>query len=246
MRLPSTAYLFNYAEHLTASYNLTAASPPRSRQQNDLNMLKADQLTCERGNRELFRGLSFSLNAADVLQVHGANGSGKTTLLRVLANLSMPTKGRVYWHGEEITSGPKGNRETYTSNLCYIGHVNGIKGDLSPLENLQFWQSLSGNPDLSRTEEALFEIGLGGFERVRCETLSTGQRRRVALSRLSTTAAKLWLLDEPFTALDSSAIQWIGKLFQTHTACGGIVIFTSHQPSELTIPVKKITLEQAE
>ena len=208
-------------------------------------MLEVRNLTCQRGERELFTDLSFSVSAGQVLQVHGPNGGGKTTLLRVLAGLTLPVEGRVLWSGQEVTRGARRERETYARVLCFIGHANGVKSELTPIENLRVWQALYEEPDEARLDEALREVGLAGLEDVLSGTLSAGQRRRVALARLLVTDARLWLLDEPFTALDKSAINWVEDRIGAHVAGGGLVIFTSHQPARLPLPAHDLTLGES-
>ena len=208
-------------------------------------MLEARNLTCQRGERELFTALSFHVETGQVFQIHGPNGSGKTTLLRVLAGLTLPFEGQVLWSGSEVTRGARREREAYARALCYIGHANGVKSELTPIENLRVWQALYEPSDESRLDEALFEVGLAGLEAVLSGTLSAGQRRRVALARLLVTDARLWLLDEPFTALDQEAIHWVEGRIGAHAANGGLVLFTSHQPAHLPSPVLELSLGES-
>jgi heme exporter protein A len=194
-------------------------------------MLEIADLECVRGDRRLFSGLTFSLNAGELLHLHGHNGSGKTTLMRAICGLIKPTAGKVRWKGEGI------NRlgEEFSRDLIYIGHKNGIKGDLNGVENLRIACVLDG---FSITEgqawEALEQIGLRGHEDLPTRVLSQGQKRRVAMARLLVNQAPLWILDEPFTALDQAAVEFLQSVIRSHVAKGGMVILTTHQEVSLT------------
>lgn len=193
-------------------------------------MLQAHQLACVRGDRPLFRGLNFSLEAGSALHLAGANGSGKTSLLRLLCGLSAPAEGEVRWNGESIRS----LREEFYRRLIYIGHAPAVKDDLTALENLVTSATLAG---LAVAEEearrALHGIGLAGREDLPTKVLSQGQRRRVALARLLlATRVPLWVLDEPFTALDKRAVASLCQTIEAHVQDGGMVIYTTHQEVE--------------
>ncbi|CCS00339.1 heme ABC exporter, ATP-binding protein CcmA [Salmonella enterica subsp. enterica serovar Agona str. 50.E.08] len=157
-------------------------------------MLEARDLYCERDERTLFRGLSFTVDAGEWVQVTGGNGAGKTTLLRLLTGLARPDGGEVYWQGEPL----RRVRDSFHRSLLWIGHQPGIKSRLTARENLHFFHPGDG----ARLPEALAQAGLAGFEDVPVARLSAGQQRRVALARLWLTRAALWVLDEPFTAID--------------------------------------------
>jgi len=189
-------------------------------------MLEVQGLAAERGDRRLFSGIDFTVNPGEMLYVSGANGSGKTTLLRLLCGLVLPEEGQVLWNGEEIRS----QREAFHSQLCYFGHHHAIKDELSGLENLLLVAGLAGQ-SLSENEAltALEQIGLGGFEDLPTKVLSQGQKRRVALARLLLTPAQLWILDEPFTALDSAAIDSLRVTLSDHLARQGMIVLTTHQ-----------------
>ena len=197
-------------------------------------MLSADALACVRGERRLFAGLSFSLTPGTLLAVRGANGSGKTSLLRMLCGLLPPAAGRIVWNGADIHAA----REEYCAQLAYIGHLNGVKDELSALENPRFSARTAGLPDdLAGAQTALSQLGLAGFQRQPCKTLSQGQRRRVALARLCLSAARaLWVLDEPFTALDVSALALTRELLESHLQGGGMAVLTTHQEVAITAP----------
>ena len=150
-------------------------------------------LTCIRDNRCLFSGLSFFLSPGQLIQVDGPNGSGKTSLLRLACGLSTPESGEIKWNGEEIQE----IRSRYMANIAYLGHVHGVKSELTALENLQIDWVLKQNPLQLAPMNALERVGLAGFEDIPCRILSAGQKRRVALSRLLISATILWILDEP-------------------------------------------------
>lgn len=189
--------------------------------------LELDGLTCTRGSRQLFGGLSTSLNPGQLLRVRGANGAGKTSLLRMLCGLLQPTQGQVLWHGKPLVA----QREKLGRDLVYLGHAAALKDELSPLENLLDACALSGQaPTTSTALAALRDAGLRGHERTPARRLSQGQRRRSALARLALSQnAPLWILDEPFNALDTIANAWLTGLIETHLHGAGMVVLTSHQ-----------------
>jgi len=190
-------------------------------------MLEAVALTCLRGDRVLFRELSFCVEPKSLLWVTGANGSGKTSLLRLLCGLSRPDSGRVTWNGREIRK----EREEYQHELLYLGHLNGLKDDLTPEENLWFDLANRGEgSDKRMVVQFLIERGLKSCLELPLRVLSQGQKRRVALTRLAANRMrKLWILDEPFAALDGAAIEDLTKLLGTYVSEGGAVVLTSHQ-----------------
>lgn len=188
--------------------------------------LRAVGLECIRGERLLFSGLDLRLQPGEILFIEGANGAGKTSLLRILAGLSPPSDGEVLWCGHGIGH----RRAEYHAHLIYLGHAAGLKAELSPRENLRLWLTLAG---LYRRSDdiraALSEVGLAGYEDMPTRALSAGQRQRTSLARLLLSPAPLWILDEPFTALDTAGINRIRKLMEQHAAHGGMVALTSHQ-----------------
>ncbi len=194
-------------------------------------MLEVCDLECIRGDRRLFHGLAFSIGEGELLHLHGHNGSGKTTLLRTLCGLILPSGGEVRWNGEDI----RGLREEYAGQLTYIGHKRAIKDDLNGVENLRVACTLDG---VETTDEqlwnALDRLGLRGFEDLPTKVLSQGQKRRVGLARLLLNRAQLWVLDEPFNALDKAAVGLLQGVIREHVAKGGMVILTTHQEVSLT------------
>ncbi|MCW9012142.1 MAG: cytochrome c biogenesis heme-transporting ATPase CcmA [Gammaproteobacteria bacterium] len=191
--------------------------------------LSVQNIACTRGYRELFTELNFVLGAGQILRVEGKNGSGKTSLLRILAGLAEPADGKVLWQGKGIRH-PENN---YFQSMLYLGHKPGIKFELSPLENLCMAKALHGSKNENGIEEALYQLGLYGFEEITSGNLSAGQKRRVALAELLLTNARIWILDEPYTSLDVVAIAFLEKLFQQHVQAGGMLVITSHQPVTL-------------
>lgn len=196
--------------------------------------LQAHQLACTRGERQLFSDINFEINAGDAMRVAGANGSGKTSLLRMLCGLAFPAAGEVRWHGRNI----RAVREEFGSQLIYLGHANGVKDDLAAWENIVVASTLSGNP-VSRNEAyaALEQLGLARAADLPTQALSQGQRKRVALARLQVgqgMKAPLWILDEPFTALDQNAVAQLCGTLNQHLAHGGMVIYTTHQEIDLS------------
>ena len=189
-------------------------------------MLTATDLACFRGDRLLFRDLNLKVNAGQALQVRGPNGCGKTTLLRILCGLTMLEAGTIHWRGRELSS----HDPDYLRDLRYIGHSDGVKLVLSPRENLRIAMALDTGADEAALETALARLDLADFMDVPCRTLSAGQRRRVALARLTLGRARLWLLDEPFTAIDSAGSDTVRALIEAHLDGGGCAVLTSHQP----------------
>ena len=199
-------------------------------------MLEARKLLCERDERVLFSDLSFLVNAGEWIQVTGGNGAGKTTLLRLLTGLSRPDAGEVCWQAQPLHQ----VRDSYHQNLLWIGHQPGIKTRLTALENLRFFHQ---DGDSAKCLAALAQAGLAGYEDIPVNQLSAGQQRRVALARLWLTRATLWILDEPFTAIDVNGVERLTQRMAQHTEEGGIVILTTHQPLNVaTDRIRRIAL----
>ncbi len=218
-----------HVRHKPANRPMTGTSP----------VLLARELECLRGDIPLFAGLSFGVAPGQILQIEGANGSGKTSLLRILAGLSPPSEGEVLWRGESIAR----KRAAFFAEIAYLGHHLGLKAELSVGENLRLSFALNGTPpSRARVEQALDQVGLADREELPVRALSAGQRQRVALARLVSSAAALWILDEPFTALDVGGIALVQKLLEAHAERGGMAVLTSHQAIELRGGLVKLTL----
>lgn len=191
-------------------------------------ILTLQQLACERDQRLLFSHLDWHCAAGSVLQVLGANGAGKTTLLRTLAGLMPPAAGRVLWRGRALRESPDFARER-----LFLGHQTPVKGLLTPAENLRWLSRLQGCRPGVGVDQALAQVGLAPFAAIPCAQLSAGQRRRVLLAQLYLTSARLWILDEPFTAIDRDGVTALEALIDHHRGDGGLVILTSHQAVQL-------------
>ena len=194
-------------------------------------MLEALNVGCVRGDRRLFSDLNFSLEPGALLQLTGPNGSGKTSLLRIICGLLSATEGEIRWLGTNVRS----LGEDYSRSLNYVGHRNGVKEELNAIENLRVANGLAGvslTPAAART--ALDRIGLTGRDTLPARLLSEGQRRRLALARLLTSGARLWILDEVLTSLDRSAVAIMKSLIGEHLQNGGIAIIATHQELDLS------------
>jgi len=191
--------------------------------------LDAHNLQCIRDDRVLFSRLSFSVRPGEVVQIEGHNGSGKTSLLRILCGLLLPSQGEVLWCGQPVDR----VRADFLAELSYLGHHNGIKGELSALENLHFAATLSPRRADTDPYGILARFTLRGFEDVPCRTLSAGQNRRVGLARLLMTRSLLWVLDEPFSALDRRGMRDLEAIFEEHVGNGGMIVLTTHHPIEM-------------
>lgn len=194
-------------------------------------MLTARNLECTRGEHKLFDNISFSVNSGELMFVGGANGSGKTSLLRLLCGLSSPDSGEILWDGTDIQE----LGGDYRGVLTYLGHLGGIKDDLTAIENLRISCALANcEIDEDQAADALERLGLAGREMLPAKVLSQGQRRRVALARLLVIQTKLWILDEPLTALDIAAVGLIKEILEHNLSKGGMVVMTTHQEIVMT------------
>ncbi|MDH1211079.1 cytochrome c biogenesis heme-transporting ATPase CcmA [Pseudomonas chengduensis] len=194
-------------------------------------LLEAVALSCERDWRMLFEQLHFALQPGDMLQISGPNGSGKTSLLRLIAGLRQPTSGDILLQGQALAE----QRSELARNLLWIGHAAGIKGLLTAEENLAWLCALHRPANREAIWQALEAVGLRGFEDVPCHTLSAGQQRRVALARLYLAdTPPLWVLDEPFTALDKSGVAQLEAHLADHCERGGVVVLTTHHSLQCT------------
>ncbi|USH03215.1 cytochrome c biogenesis heme-transporting ATPase CcmA [Grimontia kaedaensis] len=188
-------------------------------------MLEVRELSCVRDEKVLFEDLSFTLSSGDLVQIEGPNGAGKTTLLRIIAGLGLAESGDVLWDGELVSKA----REEFYGNLLFLGHSTGVKREMTAFENLAFYQRMHGEANEEKLWEALARVGLAGREDVPAAQLSAGQNRRVALARLWISQSKLWILDEPLTAIDKQGVKVLENLFEQHVNGGGMVLFTTHQ-----------------
>ena len=194
-------------------------------------MLEAVNLGCVRGDRRLFSDVNFSLQPGSLLQLTGPNGSGKTSLLRIVCGLLAPAEGEIRWQGENI----KSLAEDYLTAISYVGHRNGVKEELNPLENLRISNGVAGvGISLEDAKLALAKIGLVGRDELPARLLSEGQQRRLALARLITSAATLWVLDEVLTSLDKAAVALVKTLIGEHLHKGGMAIIATHQELSLS------------
>ena len=201
-------------------------------------LISAQNLTCIREERLLFENLTFDVFPGDIVQIEGVNGSGKTSLLRILSGLSLPYEGDVFFQDKTIAQ----VREQFHQNLLFLGHLPGVKGEMSAQENLTFNLALHGL-DSSSAEATLSEVNLLGFEDALASHLSAGQHRRIALARLWQSQAAIWILDEPFAAIDKLGVKKLEQQFLQHADNGGCVILTTHQDLSLKSDrIKKITL----
>ncbi len=186
-------------------------------------LLQIDDLACIRGDRVLFEHLSLSLAGGQMLLVEGSNGSGKTSLLRILTGLKLADEGDVYWRGQSIAT----LAADYYEQVSYIGHHDGVKRELTCLENLRLVQAM-GKPTELDLDTVLDRVNLYRYGDSLVASLSAGQKRRLALARLLVVESVLWILDEPFTSLDKSSMGYFESLFDQHLQQQGVVIMTSH------------------
>jgi heme exporter protein A len=188
-------------------------------------LLEAVDLECVRGDRPLFSHLSFRLKPGELMHVTGVNGSGKTTLLRTLCGLTHAAMGQVRWNGSTIQE----LGDDYRNQLAYVGHSNGIQGELTAEENLRAAACLGGAAETMRIPETLERLGLAPYRHFPSKVLSQGQKRRLGLARLVILRKSLWILDEPLSALDVNSVALMTEIMLEHLARNGLVIMTSHQ-----------------
>jgi heme exporter protein A len=197
-------------------------------------LLDVTNLACVRGDRPLFQNLSFGLRPGELLHIVGANGSGKTTLLRTLCGLSQPAAGEIRWRSADIHE----LGDDYRRQLAYVGHHNGIQGELTARENLLVAACLAGASGAADADAVLAQVGLAAYRGFAAKILSQGQKRRLALARLVVARKPLWVLDEPFSALDARSSATMTARLSEHLAGGGLVVITSHQ--DLAIELKTV------
>lgn len=186
--------------------------------------IKASTLSCIRGENTLFSGLGLSVSNGDCLHVTGPNGSGKTSLLRIIAGLNTPDSGQVTWNDSSIS-----NNTDFFQKCAYIAHKDGLKNELTAIENLRYYQQLDGIADEDALDDALSEMGLLSRADLAAQKLSFGQRRRLAFARLLISEFPIWILDEPFTGIDADGRELIESLCVTHLQQQGLIIMTHHQ-----------------
>jgi len=200
--------------------------------------LLGQSLECSRDDRVLFKDLDFAVEAGEALVVEGRNGTGKTTLLRMICGIRRPDAGDILYDGECIFK----LGSDYHTHMTYVGHMDGIKRELTAEENLRVADAL-GHPGRMSVSEALERIRLAGFEDVAANKFSAGQRRRLALARLLVSKAAIWILDEPFTSLDRHGVKLVEELMAEHTNEGGILVVTSHHDVDLgNVGVRRLDL----
>ena len=193
-------------------------------------MFSVSNLSCSRGDKRLFSGVSFALQPGQWLHLEGDNGVGKTSLLRLACGLSALEQGEIQWQGQPVSQ----NSDEFRANLAYLGHQLALKEDLTPLENLRADAAIAGRAlSLADAKSALVQLGLKGREHLPVRVLSQGQKRRTALARLWVSSAKLWILDEPYVALDNAAQNVLSEVINSHLSKQGMVLLTSHQAVSL-------------
>ena len=202
--------------------------------------LEARNLYCERDDRVLFQHLDFTLSAGQAIQVQGSNGSGKTTLLRILCGLNREYRGEILWQGRPVEKA----RAAFRDQVFYLGHAPAINKTLSPVENLLWFCASRGVRDTGGIADALAAFNLRGYDDVPCYMMSAGQQRRVSLARMKLVPAALWILDEPFTALDRTGVGELESLLAAFVNTGGALLLTTHHPLHMDCRVDVIDLDR--
>ncbi len=222
------------------AYRKIGVSFFRYRDLNTAPTLSFSKLGCSRGGRQLFQDIDCELGSGRWLYVAGANGVGKTSLLRTVCGLAPIESGQILWNGIPIHA----QREAYRQDLCYLGHLNALQESMTVDENLVFTAALGGHaPDPAQLQDVLAHFGVRGRGRQLVRHLSQGQKRRVALSRLALSQARLWVLDEPFVAMDEAGVRMLADLIAAHLGRGGLTVLTSHQRVDIgDVPAQLLEL----
>jgi len=202
-------------------------------------MLRVRNLYCERDERILFQNLDFSVAESEVWQIQGSNGSGKTTLLRILCGLNDEFSGEIHWRCKEQGKA----RQEFNHDVFYLGHAPAINKTLSPKENLSWFCASRGLRNTDQIKTVLNSFNLYGYEDMPCYLMSAGQQRRVSLARMLLSQAKLWIIDEPFTALDKQGVKELEALLTTHALNGGAIILTTHHSLQIDYPIQVVDLD---
>jgi heme exporter protein A len=202
-------------------------------------MLTVKNLYCERDERVLFENLDFSVAEGEVWQIQGSNGSGKTTLLRILCGLNDEFSGEIYWRGKEQGKA----LQEFNHEVFYLGHAPAINKTLTPKENLNWFCASRGLTNTDQVKTVLNSFNLYGYEDMPCYLMSAGQQRRVSLARMLLSQAKLWIVDEPFTALDKQGVQELEALLSAHALAGGAIILTTHHSLQMNYPIQVVDLD---
>lgn len=207
----------------------------------DSMLLRLQGVSGERAGRLLFDQLDLVIKPGEIHQVEGPNGSGKTTLLRGICGLGATLGGELYWRDQPLSK----QRDQFRREVLYLGHTTGIKAVLSARESLQWYAALSAPQSAAGIDAALARVGLYGYEDIPCYHLSAGQQRRVALARLFLVPAALWVLDEPFTAIDKQGVTQLEEWLTAHADSGGAVLLTTHHQLTLKHTINRLQLGQS-
>lgn len=201
-------------------------------------LLRIENLSCERGYRTLFEQLSFSIRAGELIHIAGENGTGKSTLLKVLAGLTSDYEGGIFWQGMPLAK----VKEDYLNHICYLSHAKAVKQRLTVQENLDYFSALYPNHQREREQSVLEMLHLGAYRHQLCSQLSAGQQQRVAIARLLLSHAQLWILDEPFTAIDKQGVAELEDIIANSVSMGVAVMLTTHHGLQSVKPHQTIVL----